>query len=94
MSSVIFKAINSYTMLPPRCNPKWAIILDEIIINDTRTYVENKGLHLQVLAELISQTMHETQEDPTLIKNVLIAKLEDENLIDKIAKEYNVRAYP
>ena len=94
MSSVIFKAINSYRILPPKCNPAWYFVLEKTLTNDTKNCVEKKGLHLQVLAELISQTMNETRENTDQIERIFVMKLNDEGLIDRIAKNYNVCAYP
>jgi len=94
MSSVIFKAINSYKMIEPKCDIGWIDRFEKALSPDTKRCAEGKGLHLQVLAELLSQTVSEANDNDALFDEILKKKLNDESAIEVAARKYDIPAYP
>lgn len=94
MSSVIFKAINSYKMIEPKCDIGWIDRFEKALLPDTKRCAEEKGLHLQVLAELLSQTVSETNDNDDFFDEILMKKLNDDSAIESAARKYGIPAYP
>lgn len=60
---------------------EWIDLLNDALSAETKAYISKGNLDLDILAELIKQTMESTKGDDSLIDEVLWDKLHDQNLV-------------
>ena len=85
MSSIIFKAIDSYKLIED-INPGVNDYLERVLKPETKQRIEKCGLHLHILALIFKQAVKEKTSDDD-VDRLVNDKLDDNNLITRLGQE-------